>query len=75
MGLDPLEPGNELEFEVSPLPKLRRNCSVSVGYYSDEKAIEVLEKYASNPNADLTEEEKEFLEQSKQKAIVTININ
>ncbi len=75
MGLNPLEPGNELEFEVSPLPKFKRNCYISVGYYSDARAVEIVKKFASIPSVDLTEEEKEFLEQSKQKAIVTVNIN
>jgi hypothetical protein len=75
MGLNPLESGDELEFEVSPLPKFRRNCYISVGYYNDVKAVEVVKKFDSNPYVDLTEEEKEFIEQSKQKAIVTINLN
>ncbi len=75
MGLDPLEPGNELEFEVFPLPKLKRNCYISVGYYSNVKAVELIKKFDSNPYVDLTEEENEFLEQSKQKVIVTVNIN
>lgn len=74
LGLKPLETGNELEFEIYPLPKLRRNCYISVGYYSDVKAVEIVKKFTSS-NVDLTEEEKEFLEQSKQKAIITININ
>lgn len=75
MVLDPLEPGDEIEFEVYPLPKVKRNCYISVGYYSNVKAVEFVEKFALNPNVDLTDEEEKFIEQSKQKAIVTININ
>jgi hypothetical protein len=75
MGLNPLEPGNEIEFEIFPLPKFKRNCYISTGYYSDIKAVEIVNKFTSDPYVGLTEEEKEFLEQSKQKAIVTINID
>ena len=75
MGLDPLNPGGELEFEVSPLPNIKRNCSISVGYYDNKKAVEIVDKFYSKSYVGRTEEENEFLEQSKQKVIVTININ
>jgi hypothetical protein len=74
-GLDPLNAGAEVEFEVFPIPKFRRNCYVSVGYYKDAKAVEIVERVVATSAPRFTAEEEVFLEQARQKAVVTVNLN
>lgn len=77
MPLVPLEPGSEIEFTTSrSLPSSTLNCYVSVGYYNNVKAVELVKKLASNPSEYLVaEDENTFLTQSAEQVLVALNIN
>jgi len=76
MALNPLNPGDQIEFTVSPLPKLKRNCSIAVGYYSNTKAVDLVKRLAAQRDVyTVTDDEGEFLEQSAEKIFVTVNVD
>lgn len=76
MGLSSLKGGDELDFETSrTLPAIKAHCYISVGYYSDIRAVELVRKFDSNPYIDLTDDEISYIDGSRQNAIVFVNVD
>ena len=69
--LEPLQTNQSFRFEVSPLPKINATCVISMLYYDDEKAADLL----NSGKIKMDKSDNELLDKAMKSAKVEFKIN
>lgn len=69
--LEPLERNEGFHFEVNPLPRINADCKVSILYYDDERAVNLI----NNKSPNLNKSEYKFVENAKKSVELQFQLN